>query len=622
MGGSSEHTLIQAVLKDLEGGFFRLDPQKRFVYLDARAKKMLQVQEGASWSQVCFHQQASQSLLEQARRGDRKQPVVGTLLLHYYYNEPDREKKRKIPFWARVYVTAEYDASGTFQGWHGYLRDVSAEEVRQRLERLPVGFYVLQRDSEDRERIVYASPGFAELYRCESPKAMLGRDIQEFFRSEVEYKDFLNFLREQGESAGEYSLLGWKNEVSDPQGHSLHVTADMSWLVDEHSRIVERWGILRDVKKDRFLTSRVHDYAVVLHTYSSALIGVRHALDALKALMIPDPFANKRGELGDKVLGKRLDNLAHKLRDTLTAVVKQAHERQLQADEIARFEEYIERLEHISQVQLAWRLATYIDLGARILHHVQSLRSQRSQAQKPWFKRELLRQLRVKAWDLARISSLAVIYQSETQVLEVDQEVQAFRDFWTQPFRECKQDLVDLVRVLNAAMIGLEEYAHARGVRWRRYGSWPEHAWVQGDERRLRRAFGHLLHNAVKYSWQRARGTWVGIRIQAEQEEDQPIWRVYIENYGVAIDENEMDSIFQFGYRGRHSHDRSRPGTGIGLYDARQVFESHGGKLKLDSRPASSLDLDKRSSPDQPYLTTATVDLPKAKLEGGDPDAG
>ncbi len=602
---SDLHALLRdAVWRDLRGGFFRLDAEKRFRELSPGAEQLLGVTVGAAWPQVCFEPQAADAFLDAVRRQGGAQPQSRRLLLC-------REGGRR-PFWAQVYAVAEHDAQGRFVGWLGYLRDVTAEEVRRRVDELPVGFYILRRDEKGRERIAYASDGFARLYGFTSPDDALGRDIRDLFPSEDNYQDFKQLLhqRTQGKKG---SMLGWKNEVRARDEQPKFITADMTWRLDPKG-IVERWGVLRDVSQDEFFAAHVHDYAVVLHTYSTALIGAQHALDALRVLMQPDPFSDRERAPSPEEAEDILNNYRKEFERALQAVLQQAQERNLHDDILRRFAEYLERMKVLARLQMAGKLPTYLELGGRVLHHIQALRSKRPQGPTPWFSRDVLRQARVAAWDLARISALVLIYQSESHLLEVDHEIRLFRDFWTRPLRPRQYTTVDLTRILEESMLNLDAFARKRGVRWRRYGTWPEEAPVRGDGRGLQRAFSHLLHNAIKYSWERARGTWVGVRLVAQKREDVPGWLVEIENYGVPIAKDELEAIFQFGYRGRLSQDRARVGTGIGLYDAKQVFEeAHNGLLELESHPASGPENALRDARGhlRPHLTTARVWLPR-----------
>lgn len=88
----------------------------------------------------------------------------------------------------------------------------------------------------------------------------------------------------------------------------------------------------------------------------------------------------------------------------------------------------------------------------------------------------------------------------------------------------------------------------------------------------LRQAIGNLLDNAVKYSYRNTdiviegsiAGRWAQVRVI---------------NVGVCLHQDEIEKIFEEGYRGEEARRRHPAGTGIGLTVARQIIELHGGKL-------------------------------------------
>ena len=88
----------------------------------------------------------------------------------------------------------------------------------------------------------------------------------------------------------------------------------------------------------------------------------------------------------------------------------------------------------------------------------------------------------------------------------------------------------------------------------------------------FRQAVGNLLDNAVKYA---NRGTDVLIEGGIVGECAQ----IRVINEGIRLYPEEVERIFEEGYRGKEARKRYRTGTGIGLTVARQIIELHGGKL-------------------------------------------
>jgi len=106
---------------------------------------------------------------------------------------------------------------------------------------------------------------------------------------------------------------------------------------------------------------------------------------------------------------------------------------------------------------------------------------------------------------------------------------------------------------------------------------------VYGDERRLRWAVGNLIDNAVKY-------TPPGGRISVEVKgEDKGMARLRIRDTGVGIAPEELPSVFTRFYRGSPTTEGGRvirvPGSGQGLTIAREIIESHGGRITIKSTP-------------------------------------
>jgi len=95
----------------------------------------------------------------------------------------------------------------------------------------------------------------------------------------------------------------------------------------------------------------------------------------------------------------------------------------------------------------------------------------------------------------------------------------------------------------------------------------------------LRRGFGNLLDNAVKYG-RRAR---VCLSIGADSV------TVTVDDDGAGLPEEELERVFKPFYRVERSRSRDTGGTGLGLPVARTVFRSHGGDVILSNRSEGGL---------------------------------
>ncbi len=103
-------------------------------------------------------------------------------------------------------------------------------------------------------------------------------------------------------------------------------------------------------------------------------------------------------------------------------------------------------------------------------------------------------------------------------------------------------------------------------------------ATIYADRERTAQAITNLITNAVKYS-PKARC----IHIQLERA-DQEV-RLHVTDYGVGIEEQHRERIFERFYRVNDTADKTYPGLGIGLYIAAQIVEREGGRIWLTSTP-------------------------------------
>lgn len=101
---------------------------------------------------------------------------------------------------------------------------------------------------------------------------------------------------------------------------------------------------------------------------------------------------------------------------------------------------------------------------------------------------------------------------------------------------------------------------------------------VEVDPDRIGQVLRNLLGNAVKHT---PPGTCVGIRVSTANERV----RFEVADTGPGIPPEDTERIFAKFARGRDAEDRSTPGTGLGLYLARQIVRAHGSELHASSTP-------------------------------------
>lgn len=96
------------------------------------------------------------------------------------------------------------------------------------------------------------------------------------------------------------------------------------------------------------------------------------------------------------------------------------------------------------------------------------------------------------------------------------------------------------------------------------------------DAEKIRHAIMNLLDNAIKYS---EKGEVV---VRIDLEKDKIVFSVTDE--GIGIPEEEISNLFKKFYRGNLSPLIHTEGTGLGLYVAKQMIESHNGRIWANSK--------------------------------------
>ena len=100
---------------------------------------------------------------------------------------------------------------------------------------------------------------------------------------------------------------------------------------------------------------------------------------------------------------------------------------------------------------------------------------------------------------------------------------------------------------------------------------------VYGDPDRIGQVAINLLTNAIKYSPNATK-----VDITVKENTSQII--IGVTDFGIGIDPDEKEKIFDRFYRTKNSREGSYSGLGIGLYISSQIIKRHKGKIWVESR--------------------------------------
>ena len=99
---------------------------------------------------------------------------------------------------------------------------------------------------------------------------------------------------------------------------------------------------------------------------------------------------------------------------------------------------------------------------------------------------------------------------------------------------------------------------------------------VHGDRDRVGQVVNNIVTNAIKYSLDQA-----SIRIFIT--EDSQYYKINVKDTGMGISREDLPRIFERFYRVDKARSRAMGGTGLGLAIAKEIMESHGGRLTAES---------------------------------------
>lgn len=140
---------------------------------------------------------------------------------------------------------------------------------------------------------------------------------------------------------------------------------------------------------------------------------------------------------------------------------------------------------------------------------------------------------------------------------------------------QIKKEQGDLTATVLNSLLQVRKYAQEKQIIFSVQGE--EGLCVSHDAKWLGEAVYNLLDNSVKYSQN-------GGKVEINISKNEMFAQISVRDFGIGIEHEEMNLIFQRFYRGKRAE--KQPGFGLGLYLAREIVLQHGGFMKAKEKEA------------------------------------
>jgi signal transduction histidine kinase len=139
-------------------------------------------------------------------------------------------------------------------------------------------------------------------------------------------------------------------------------------------------------------------------------------------------------------------------------------------------------------------------------------------------------------------------------------------------------DRVNLVELVTSVVERTRVLAAAKDMKLLLLVEQPDRhgCWVDGDAIKLERALVNLIGNAIKFSPP-------GSRVSVALDRGLRDAKISVHDQGPGISAEGRERIFEVFHR--EAHTSHLPGQGLGLFITKQIAESHGGSISVESVP-------------------------------------
>lgn len=507
----------------------------------------------------------------------------------------------------------------------GIINDVTKRERYYRaLDRMPTGYYYIEYDQYLKKRhhgkIKQCNQQFANIIGVGNKDDLNMRDIEDFYVSKEEGEEYFRKLEEADQKGIPVLNYPFKLRRADNK-KIVYISVD-AHLVKEKGMTIGREGTIRDISKQVELEKKIKvheerldkitaDINNLIHTFMHPVLkfsGHSELFHQLGTILYKSIRHNKKlGRVNLQKLGKEL---ADKLAGIQTGLKNISENSESSAILMQRFDKIMNVFDY--ELNRAEKSDILLDKAIRdtalwILEELELIGFFDENIKKGIFKDVITSDFIEYVQNLLfeYLIRTAGILKGETQAMR--REVEALRRYIT--FDEKKKYTVrkhNIKKILEANIELFKPILSQKNIEIDYQLTGNLDAMISEND--IDRVICNLFHNASKYS-DPGPGKFIKIKARDLQQEDAVQFSIC--SCGVPIKKHEIynGDVFKFGYRGKLAYKMDRDGTGVGLADAKETIEAHGGTISITSEPIRNDGYPRQYNVS--YITTVTVRLPK-----------
>lgn len=172
-------------------------------------------------------------------------------------------------------------------------------------------------------------------------------------------------------------------------------------------------------------------------------------------------------------------------------------------------------------------------------------------------------------------TAISAIYENSTRLMERTNSILSLKAAEKAPKNKKSKDRIMMRELLAEVAASLSLNAKEHKVKVSLDETLTSDIAVTANKEDLSHVFFNLLSNAIKYTRPETE-----VKISYENEEDRHLFA--ISDHGPGVAEKDQEKIFGGFYRTGEARASGEAGTGMGLYFAKKIVESEGGKIYLD----------------------------------------